>query len=216
MDLGSIAEAKLAHDLETLYLGLYHQKYGCSAHVEQQDRNTFQWLATRFPKPKAVQIIEAYFQVSDPFITKKCHPVKMIRSEINQIIPQVKTTNPKSKLPPMLIPLACDLCGAAFQYCNTQKQLDNPKQDRHCPECVKNPLTLPQVEAKIASLPHEVGNKINTLMRLIAVDRDVASREFGKFCAAMISKKESGFAPKDLSWKDYSDVIGYVAWMFTR
>lgn len=135
MDLGAIAEAKLANELESLYLGIYRDKYGVGAHIEDQDRNVFNWLSTNFTKTRTLQIVEAYFKCTDPFINRKYHPVKMIRSEINQILPLIKDkVDPRNNNKIVLkVHISCDCCFKYFDLICTPEQLD--KGARICEAC---------------------------------------------------------------------------------
>ena len=138
MELNAVSEAKLADELLGLYLSLFKKKYTQDAILDgETDRLAFTWLASKFPRPKAMALVEAYFCITDRFVAEKMYPPKLIKTSINQINALSKRFETHSDNGPtqlvLKIPLSCDSCFKTYQWVGTDKDLGKA---RVCSDCM--------------------------------------------------------------------------------
>lgn len=140
MDLRAIAETKLANELRDLYSELFVVRYKTTPYFEDSDSQVFDWLATKFPKQRSISIVRHYFQLTDRFIVEKAFPVRLMKSQINQVLAAVGSRE-ASKAPSgmaLKINLSCDRCVQYYDWVGQVGQLE-PKIERICPSCIIKP-----------------------------------------------------------------------------
>jgi hypothetical protein len=74
------------------YCELFKQRYGTDTAITPATAGTFGRLTKQHGKDKAIQIVEAYFNLNDSFIAKELYPVGMIERNMNKILVAIAKT----------------------------------------------------------------------------------------------------------------------------
>lgn len=136
MDLYSIAESKLAHELEAEYKKCWALKFKAKPFIQPTDQEVFRWIAANFDEAQARAIVQKYCLVPSKYLMQNAYPPKLIRANINEIIAFIgpskksETTNKEIKI---RVLFTCSTCKKEFYWSGLAHELAT--DDIKCTEC---------------------------------------------------------------------------------
>lgn len=109
-------------------------RYHSEPFIENDDLTAFAFLAKNFGLEKGKEIVRQYLRMNDDWFLKNVHSPKVLRNNINKILPEV---GKRIDQPKILIktPISCDKCHEYFDWLGDPADLAIAEKLRPCPKC---------------------------------------------------------------------------------
>lgn len=220
MQVEVVQRLALADVLLSEYLRWFVLTYQTEPHIDDNDRQTFIWLAGQYPKEKAVKIVEYYFRLKDPYVLKNVHSVRLLKTTINQILVTLPNEDGKAGgvSKDVFIDVRCDLCGRLTVWTGKSEMFSESDEPRHCQECKTRTINISELETKIVSIKNLLlSEEMHLILKFSLLgDVDLAARMFGVVCQRMITKKHGGQWDEDLDWDWWCNFAEEIAYFLTQ